>query len=409
MQIESTSMTGLADISMQVYADASKLRFSGQLEKAFQTDFSRLYNRYIRLVLTVATMTFLLSGIVDYLLLGPLVANVWEVRFLMGAPFLLALNLYAFTNNFWRFQQQVILIFVLVLIFSLLMMSAITPETVSHVYFTALVVTQLAGLSILRLQFRYAVIGAAAILFMGAGIHMIFAYPLQKAVIDVYFLLSVSVISLLSAYFVERFTRQDYVHKQLLQREQAQLQEVNEHLQHLVTNDSLTGIANRRYFDEVIEDEWRRAQRGHYPLALLMVDIDHFKAFNDHYGHQKGDEALRIVAKTLGAFGKRAGDMVARYGGEEFVMISAGTAYKDAIALGNKICKAISNVRIPHDNSPVSSVVTVSIGVATITPLLEQDVGTLIHDADKNLYQAKANGRNCVFGVQSTMGRLSDL
>jgi diguanylate cyclase (GGDEF)-like protein len=400
-------MTNLTDVSTQVYAGAIKLRFNGQLEKAFQTDFSRLYNRYIRLVLTVATVSYLLSGFVDYLLLGSLVSNVWEVRFFMGAPFLLALNLYAFTHNFWRFQQQVILIFVLVLIFTLLLMSAITPETVSHVYFTASVVSQLAGLSIVRLQFRYAVIGASAIMFMGIGVHMIFAYPPQKAVIDVYFLLSVSIISLLSAYFVERFTRQDYVHKQLLQREQAQLQEVNEHLQHLVTNDSLTGIANRRYFDEVVEDEWRRAQRGHYPLALLMVDIDHFKAFNDHYGHQKGDEALRIVAKTLAGFGKRAGDMVARYGGEEFVMISAGTAYKDAIALGNKICKAISNVRIPHDNSPVSSVVTVSIGIAVITPLLEQDVGTLIHDADKNLYQAKANGRNCVFGEQSTMGRLS--
>lgn len=392
---------------MQVYAGATKLRFSGQLEKAFQTDFSRLYNRYIRLVLTVATAIYLLTGIVDRLLLGELVHNVWEVRFLMGAPFLLGLNLYAFTANFWRFQQQVVLCFVLVLIFTLLLMSAITPETVSHVYFTAMVVTQLAGLSILRLQFRYAVGGVTGILLMGAGVHMVFAYPLQKAIIDVYFLLSVSIISLLSAYFVERFTRQDYVHKQLLQREQAQLQEVNEHLQHLVTNDSLTGIANRRYFDEVIEDEWRRAQRGHYPLALLMVDIDHFKAYNDHYGHQKGDEALRIVAKTLAGFGKRAGDMVARYGGEEFVMISAGTAYKDAIALANKICKAISNVRIPHDNSPVSSVVTVSIGVAVITPLLEQDVSTLIHDSDKNLYQAKANGRNCVFGEQSTMGRLS--
>ncbi|MEJ2669550.1 MAG: diguanylate cyclase [Gammaproteobacteria bacterium] len=378
----------------------------GQLEKAFQTDFSRLYNRYIRLVMTVATLIYLFSGLIDYVILGAHVASVWEVRFYVGAPILLIINAYAFTSNFWRFQQQMLLLYVLVMSFCLFLMSAIALEVAAPIYFTALVVTQLAGLSVLRLQFRYAVVGAGAIMLMGAGVHWVFAYPLQRAVVDAYFLFGVSVISLLAAYNLERFTRQDYVQKQLLRREQAQLQVANEHLQDLVTNDALTTIANRRYFDTVIHDEWRRAQRGHYPLALLLIDIDHFKDFNDYYGDHKGDDVLRSVAKTLAGFGKRAGDMVARYGGGEFAIVSAGTAYEDAVSLGQRLCKAIANLHIPHENAPAHNTVTVSVGVASIVPLLEQNVSTLLNDANKNLEQAKANGRNCAFGAQSTMGRV---
>lgn len=390
---------------VKIYSDASRLRFSGQLEQAFQTAYSRNFNTYIRYVMLFATVIYIASGIYDYVMLTPLHSTVWQVRYLLGAPPLLLLGVYTFSNNFWRFQQPVLLSFVLVITITLMLMNAITLHEYSHVYFTGALISMMAGFNIMRLQFRFAVVAFISMVMFEILVLCMFHHPWQRILTDVYFFFSVSVISLTGNYFIERFARRDYLQKRLLRREQEQLQQMNDHLQYLVTSDSLTKIANRRSFDETIEDEWRRAQRGCYPLSLMMIDIDHFKAFNDHYGHQRGDECLRQVAKVLSSFGKRAGDLVARYGGEEFAVISAGTAYKDAITLGQKICKAVQQARFPHDASKFGQV-TVSVGVATVTPLVEQPVNDLIQQADKSLYQAKANGRNCVFGEKAMVTRL---
>ncbi len=395
-----------SEFPVKVYANASKLKFSGQLEKNFQTAYSRRYNLYIRTVMVVTLLIYIASGLVDYLLLKQQVHYVWEIRYFLGLPPLIVLTLYTFAANFWRFQQQILLAFVLIIALSLTLMEAVTPAQVSHVYFTGLMIAQLAGFNILRMQFRYVIVGVGVILMGGVASHIAFYRDFSQIITGVYFYISVPIISLVSAYYIERFVRKDFVQKQLLRREQKQLKETNAHLQHLVTSDSLTGIANRRHFDEIIEDEWRRAQRGCYPLSLLMIDIDYFKLYNDHYGHQRGDECLKHIAKILASYSKRAGDMVARYGGEEFALISAGTSYKDAVTVASKICKSVCNAKIPHDDSPVVPFVTVSIGVSTIIPLVDQQASSLIQATDKNLYQAKANGRNCVFGEKPAATRL---
>ncbi len=393
------------DIPVNVYADVTQLRFSGQLEQAFQTAYSRDFNTYIRYVMIFATCIYALSGVYDYVMLTPRHAPVWQVRYLLGMPPLVTLCVYTFSTNFWRFQQPVLLSFVLVITLTLMLMNALIPLEYSQIYFTGALIAMMAGFNIMRLQFRFALIACFTMVVFEILVLFMFHHPWQRILTDVYFFLSVSAISLTGNYFLERFARRDYLQKRMLHREQAQLQEVNHHLQHLVTSDSLTKIANRRSFDETIEEEWRRAQRGCYPLSLMMVDIDFFKAYNDHYGHQRGDECLRQVAKVLATFGKRAGDLVARYGGEEFAIISAGTGYKDAIALGQKICKSVHNARLPHDASTFRQV-TISVGVATVTPLVDQPVSDLIQQADKNLYQAKANGRNGVFGDNAVVTRL---
>lgn len=394
--------------SVKVYADITKLRFNGQLEQGFQTSYSRHFNQYIRWVMLVATCIYIFSGIYDFILLAPLHGRIWEVRYLLGLPLLVLLVLYSFSNNFWRFQQQVLLSYILVVTLTLALMAAISLPTQSSIYFTGALIAQMAGLNIMRLQFRYAVVGCITMVTFEVLVLLMFKYSLEKILTDVYFYSSVTLVSLMGNYFLERFARQDYLQKRLLDHEKERLKEMNLHLEHLVTSDALTGIANRRNFDETIEDEWRRAQRGHYPLSLLMIDIDYFKMYNDYYGHQKGDECLKQIAKVLSAHGKRAGDLVARYGGEEFAIISAGTSYKDAIAFAQKICRAVAGAKIPHAASEVSSIVTASIGVATVIPLVDQSVKNLIADADKNLYQAKANGRNGVFGDQPTLSRLVD-
>lgn len=175
----------------------------------------------------------------------------------------------------------------------------------------------------------------------------------------------------------------------------ADLSEANRKLQQLSEIDGLTGIANRRKFDFDLDMEWRRAIREHQPLSLLMLDIDNFKEYNDHYGHPEGDKCLQQVATVLDASIQRASDMVARYGGEEFVVILPGVNSQSASEVAEKIRLAVENMKLPHEGS-ASSVVTISIGVATSYPDVGLSPAALLLKADTNLYQAKHEGRNRV-------------
>ena len=160
--------------------------------------------------------------------------------------------------------------------------------------------------------------------------------------------------------------------------------------------DGLTGIANRRHFDVAIEREHRRARRHGTPLSLLMIDIDHFKAYNDHYGHQKGDQCLIQVAAALSGMLKRSADLMARYGGEEFAMILPDTDTAQATQMAEAIRARAEALAIAHAHGGNSGVVTVSIGVATRSVASAVNIDTLIGAADRALYRAKKNGRNRV-------------
>lgn len=160
--------------------------------------------------------------------------------------------------------------------------------------------------------------------------------------------------------------------------------------------DGLTGIANRRRFDETIQTEWKRAFRQGEPLSLLMLDIDFFKRYNDTYGHQAGDECLRQIATTLVKSMKRPGDLAARYGGEEFACVLPGVSPEGTLKIANRIHEAVKRLAIPHEDSPVNVVVTASVGVTTMIPAEDQGWDRLMERADKALYQAKKTGRDRV-------------
>ena len=162
--------------------------------------------------------------------------------------------------------------------------------------------------------------------------------------------------------------------------------------------DGLTGIANRRYFDEIFDKEWRRTLRSYGTLSLVFIDIDYFKKYNDYYGHLAGDDCLRQVGSVLKDSLKRAGDVVARYGGEEFVIVLPATSFADATSVGEKVRSNIELLKIVHQRSEVSEHVTVSIGIATVIPEKSMIAASLIEQADKALYQAKRQGRNRVIG-----------
>ncbi|MFZ2973670.1 MAG: diguanylate cyclase [Ferribacterium limneticum] len=165
-------------------------------------------------------------------------------------------------------------------------------------------------------------------------------------------------------------------------------------LQNLATKDSLTGLANRRSLDDKLQFEWKCGQRTATSLAFILGDIDHFKHYNDHYGHPKGDECLRAVAGAIGAAVFRPADMTARYGGEEFAIVMPNTDQAGAHAVAERICLAVRALAIPHAASTTAAHVTISLGVSTLYPDSGNSLETLIAAADAALYRAKDAGRN---------------
>ncbi len=159
--------------------------------------------------------------------------------------------------------------------------------------------------------------------------------------------------------------------------------------------DTLTGIANRRYFDKQLNGEWLRGRRNNTPLSLIIVDIDNFKLYNDNYGHLNGDKCLHRVAQALQNGVKRPTDLVARYGGEEFAILLPETELEGAAMLAESLRQQIINLSLPHAYSPVYNQVTISLGVATVFPH-NIPASILVERADKALYRAKRNGRNRV-------------
>jgi diguanylate cyclase (GGDEF)-like protein len=174
-----------------------------------------------------------------------------------------------------------------------------------------------------------------------------------------------------------------------------ELRIANEHLEELASLDGLTGLANRRAFDRQIEHDWQRACEHHEPVALMMIDIDHFKLFNDRYGHVAGDTCLRAVGETLSLVTLEEAVMVARYGGEEFALLLPGLDIERASTLANEARQAIEDLCISHSESPCGHV-TVSIGVESVMPDRYQEPAALIEAADTALYEAKRRGRNAV-------------
>ena len=172
-----------------------------------------------------------------------------------------------------------------------------------------------------------------------------------------------------------------------------ELQQLNRRLETLSLTDSLTGIANRRHFDSILRQECKRAQRLGHPLALAMLDVDWFKAYNDQYGHPSGDACLQQIAQVLSATVCRSSDLVARYGGEEFVFITPMLNATEALDIAEKVVRAVADLALPHSHSPVGHV-TVSMGVAAITPATENSAAVLLQCADAALYLAKTKGRN---------------
>ncbi len=196
------------------------------------------------------------------------------------------------------------------------------------------------------------------------------------------------------AYATDRQHRENYLQNCMIELNRIELMQQAQQLSLLSQQDALTGLANRRYLDETLDNEWRRALRHETPLTIMMVDIDFFKPYNDSLGHLKGDQCLKDIATGISSIAARSGDLVARYGGEEFLLLFPMTNVQQAKIQAERLMNAIKKIAIVHPCSSVSPYVTISVGVATTIPRLNDSISAFVSRADHALYQAKTNGRN---------------
>ncbi|MDC4349032.1 GGDEF domain-containing protein [Acinetobacter baumannii] len=196
------------------------------------------------------------------------------------------------------------------------------------------------------------------------------------------------------AYATDRQHRENYLQNCMIELNRIELMQQAQQLSLLSQQDALTGLANRRYLDETLDNEWRRALRHETPLTIMMVDIDFFKPYNDSLGHLKGDQCLKDIATAISSIAARSGDLVARYGGEEFLLLFPMTNAQQAKIQAERLMNAIKKIAIVHPCSSVSPYVTINVGVATTIPRLNDSISAFVSRADHALYQAKTNGRN---------------
>ena len=196
------------------------------------------------------------------------------------------------------------------------------------------------------------------------------------------------------AYATDRQHRENYLQNCMIELNRLELMRQAQQLSILSQQDSLTGLANRRYLDEVLENEWRSAIRHKLPITIMMIDIDFFKLYNDALGHIQGDQCLRRIAILLGSISSRSGDLAARYGGEEFLLLFSVTDKDQALIQVQQLMELVRDIGIIHPKSNVSKHVTISVGVATMIPHLNDKLSDFISRADHALYTAKSNGRN---------------
>lgn len=213
--------------------------------------------------------------------------------------------------------------------------------------------------------------------------------------------------SLLVTLFVgavlERLERISFLQGLLLEHESQERERLNQKLDRMAHQDALSGLANRRHFNVLLEREWERLRREERPLALLFIDVDYFKAYNDTYGHALGDECLMAIGRALANAVRRPGDVAARYGGEEFVVLLPGTGLEGASEVGERIIGEIDGFAIPHAASSVSGIVTVSIGLAVLVPQTGITTADLLAQADAALYAAKHAGRHRLVVSEETV------
>ncbi len=380
-----------------------RLRFNEELEREFQQDYARRYFAHMQIAGIIGLVVFLASGILDLIWMTEMAGRTWFIRLVAGIPMSVPLLI-----SFWgKFKQRIgehyMQLFICIVAASavggLIAISLNSREPYNYYYYNAVTVAMIIVFVLSRIQFKWGVISAIIMLF-SLNVGLIGFGPtsnnLAIVVITNFVFIGSATSALIGTFLIERSLRQNYLQSRLLSVENRDLEESNLTLQYLSAIDGLTQIANRRSLDRSLAIEWQRARRKREPVGFIMADIDHFKMFNDTYGHQAGDECLRIVASLIKDHARRPGDLAARYGGEEFALVLTNSSAEQARIIAEQVRKKIMETTIKYKKS-VSTNITASLGVASMVPGIGQaNPDALILEADQAMYRAKRSGRNRV-------------
>lgn len=381
-----------------------KLQFPKDIEKDYDDASNSLFIDSSRLILSFGVLLYLVFGFVDYALAQEQAGTLWVIRLVLASVMLLAISV-MFNRRLVRWVIKLTSLGMVVVGLSTVGFLAVVNEPYAYAYHLGLIPWQVFVLVVLRTNLRAIAINSVivyiAYILVSVNKDFLPYHPeIDQLVIIMLPLFSIfwGVLILMGIYLgyeLEKTSRIAFVKNRLLSLDAQRLTLLGEELHLLSTTDSLTGLANRRHFENCFDSEWRRAIRTQDSIALIMIDIDHFKKYNDRYGHQAGDDCLRQVCDALKDYAQRSGELIGRYGGEEFVVLLPRMTLVRAQVLAESMCRRIADLNIEHGES-MDNKVTISIGIAAMVPSMTDEPANLLRIADRCLYRAKADGRNRV-------------
>ncbi len=373
------------------------LRFHAELETDFLEDYFQKSILQVRVAILIAVAAYGGLYVLDFRIAPEIVHETFLIRFVLVIPVLLAVLILSYCGHFKKYNQIYLSVGSIAAGLGPVITMALVEPSVGVYYLAPAIIIVLAIFCLVKLRFFYAA-GCALLIFSSYIFMIIYTdQALLPGTINNTVMFAVAIlVGLVSNYFFEVRLRREYLLSRELEYRTVEVEAENRKLQKLSTIDSLTGVANRRGYDDFVNREWKRAAREKKQFSLVMADIDFFKAYNDNYGHNAGDNCLKRVADCLVEAASRPGDLVARYGGEEFVIVLSDTSSENAGALAAKARKAVESMKIEHSDSLASRYVTVSLGVATMIPDQDLPPESLLEAADNALYVAKHDSRNCV-------------
>lgn len=371
------------------------LSFPEPLESHFLEQENRKRKRRYLLAGLIAIFFYNLFFIGDRIMVPDIYTTAWRMRLFVVTPLILLVmglvNLPRFQRHTELFAMSLMLLTSLSIIY--LLVKSHHPN-VAH-YYTGIIIIAIFGNIVAGIRFKTGLLTSSSILFTYvATLEKMPAMGQEAGTNSALVLFAALAISLFGCYQLESEARRDFLHSMLQVINGQKLAESNRKLALISISDGLTGLFNRRHFDTVYDAQWRSAARNSSPVSLLFIDIDHFKYYNDHYGHQAGDRCLQNVAEVIQGSVNRAHDLAARYGGEEFVVLLPHTSLENALHIARRVAESLSELAIEHAASPTSPYLTLSIGVSCMIPKENRRPEQLLKSADTALYHAKSQGRN---------------
>lgn len=380
------------------------MRFPGALEQRFLDAGAQRRLRYCFVSGLLSLFVFNGFLIVDYLMVHDIFWLAVKLRLGVFTPAAAALLLLAWLAPKWVLRhipplmvEAIVLVSGLCAAASLAFILSTSHSPYSQYYHVGFTVVVLYGNLVQRLRFWYAVVLSLSIYAIHLGAVLMVPSSEPRLIVPTLFLMAATVcFSLTANYAFERDERKRYLRSLRQGTLLNELGTAHQRLQKLSRVDVLTGLYNRMHFQEQLQQVWQRAEHDHDDVSIVMVDVDHFKKYNDRYGHPAGDRCLARVGEALVASVRRPADVVARFGGEEFIVLLPQTGAPMARQVAERIRRAVESQALVHEGSDTAGVVTVSVGVATLQAGGRAGATELISAADAALYRAKAQGRNQV-------------